>query len=80
MVMSSLGNPNSPVRIYYNIWLEILSILLIISSVSLYKQYCSISKPLSIAIFILIIVFAIGAGILAGIFSVNQNKKTETIA
>ncbi|MCR1975818.1 DUF998 domain-containing protein [Clostridium sporogenes] len=80
MVMSALGNPNSPVRIYYNMWLKILGILLIISSISLYKQYSSVSKPLSIAIFILIVFFAIGAGILSGFFSVNESREMGTIA
>ncbi|QZY53775.1 DUF998 domain-containing protein [Crassaminicella profunda] len=80
MVMSTLGNPNSPVRIYYNIWLVILGILLIITSFNLYQYYFWVSKPLSIAVFVLILFFAIGAGILAGIFSVNESKEMETIA
>ncbi|MCT4619109.1 MAG: DUF998 domain-containing protein [Marinisporobacter sp.] len=80
MVMSILGNPNSPVRIYYNIWLVILGILLIITSFNLYQYYFLVSKSLSIAIFVLIVFFAIGAGILSGIFSVNESKEIETIA
>lgn len=80
MVMSVLGNPNSPVRIYYNIWLVILGIILIITSFNLYQYYLGVSKSLSIAIFVLIVLFAIGAGILSGIFSVNESREIETIA
>ncbi|MFV3010529.1 DUF998 domain-containing protein [Clostridium botulinum] len=80
MVMSALGNPNSPVKIYYNMWLKILGILLIIGSISLYKQYSSVSRSLSRINFILMISFAIGAGILSGLFSVNESKEIKTIA
>lgn len=80
MVMSVLGNPNSPVRIYYNIWLVLLGIFLIIGSANLYHQYSSSSKNLSITIFVFIVIFAIGAGILSGIFSVNESKEMESIA
>lgn len=80
MVMSSLGNPNSPVRVLYNIWLIILGVLLIFSSTLVAAKYWSISKPLAFTTAILIIVFAIGAGMLSGIFSVNESKEMETIS
>lgn len=80
MVMSILGNPNSPVRVYYNIWLVVLGLLLLVSAFTLYFRYCYVSKPLSIAVAVMITIFAIGAGILAGIFSVNETKEIETLA
>ncbi|ERK30159.1 DUF998 domain-containing protein [Clostridium intestinale] len=80
MVMSSLGNPNSPVRFFYNTWLIILGILLIFSSAIIFSKYWLISKPLTIATVVLILIFAIGAGILSGIFSVNQSKEIITVS
>lgn len=80
MVMSTLGNPGSPVRVYYKIWLVVLGLLLLLSAFTLYFRYCYVSKPLSIAIAVMIAFFAIGAGILAGVFSVNETKEIETLA
>lgn len=80
MVMSSLGNPGSPVRILYNIWLIVLGILLLVSCTFIVSKYWLVSKPLTIAIVILVAVFAIGAGILSGIFSVNESKEVVTLA
>ncbi|WP_315120866.1 DUF998 domain-containing protein [uncultured Clostridium sp.] len=80
MVMSSLGNPSSPVRGYYNIWLICLGALLSISTLTLYRSYSKTSKVLSASVVTLIIVFAIGAGILSGIFSVNESKDVQTVA
>jgi len=36
MVMSVLGNPDSPVRVYYNIWLVTLGLLLSASVFTIY--------------------------------------------
>lgn len=80
MVMSSLGNPSSPVRCLYNIWLVALGILLLLSLTVVTSKYWSVSKPLTIAVLALIIMFAVGAGILAGIFSVNESKDIVTTA
>lgn len=80
MVMSTLGNPDSPVRVCYNIWLVILGLLLSVSAFTIYYRYCYVSKPLSIAVAVMIGFFAVGAGILAGIFSVNETKEIQTIA
>lgn len=80
MVMSSLGNPKSPVRGIYNIWLVILGVLLIISCNLIKLRYYSVSKGYSVATIILILTFAIGAGIISGIFSVNESKEVVTMA
>lgn len=79
-VMSVLGNPKSPVAILYNIWLIILGILMCISAVDFYIAYCEISQGYARAGTIIIFLFGIGAGILAGIFSVNEVKEVETIS
>lgn len=75
MVMSSLGNPSSPVRNYYNVWLIVLGVLLFCASPILFAKYGALSKSLTLATVILIALFAVGAGILAGIFSVNESKE-----
>lgn len=79
-VMSALGNPSSPVRWFYNIWLVALGVLLIISCVSIYRKYSLVSKRISRAVIMLIYCFAVGAGILAGLFSVNESRDTVTTA
>ncbi len=79
-VMSVLGSPSSPVRIIYNAWLILLGVLLLISSKLVFIQFFDVSKGLSIAVILLLTVFAIGAGILSGIFSVNESKEAVTIA
>jgi len=80
MVMSVLGNPDSPVRVYYNIWLVTLGLLLSASVFTIYYKYSHVSKSLSIAIVVMIAIFAIGAGVLSGIFSVNETKDMETVS
>lgn len=79
-VMSVLGNPDCPVRTLYNIWLIILGILLILSSWNIAAVYYPVSHGLTITLVILVFLFAVGAGILAGIFSVNKTKEIVTLA
>jgi len=79
-VMSTLGNSKSPVHIIYNVWLVILGILFLISSRLLWFKFFDISRGLSIALILLIDIFAVGAGIIAGIFKVNENKEIVTVS
>ena len=79
-VMSSLGNPNSPVRKIYNFWLILLGVLLLLSSRLIYIKYHYISIGLTISVIVMLNIFAIGAGIISGIFSVNESKEIVTIA
>lgn len=79
-VMSVLGSPQSPVSIIYNIWLVILGLLFIYSAINFYIVFSSVSKSYAMIGFILLLIFAIGAGILSGIFSVNASKELETLA
>lgn len=79
-VMSSLGNPSSPVRMLYNIWLVVLGVLLLVSCKLIYIRFLSVSKGLSIALIVLVEAFAIGAGVISGLFSVNERKDVVTIA
>ena len=69
MVMSSLGNPQSPVSLYYNSWLVLAGILLIAFSAFFYAKFNHI------AITVMLLLFSFGAMILAGLFSVNESKE-----
>lgn len=79
-VMSVLGNPKSPVRRWYNLWLVALGLCLFASFPALMDSYWTESAGLTIVMFILIAFFAIGAGILSGLFSVNETKAKQTFA
>lgn len=79
-VMSVLGNPESSVALFYNIWLVVLGILLIISAFNFYHVFSPVSKSWALIGCVLLMVFAIGAGVLSGIFSVNENKEEESMA
>lgn len=79
-VMSVLGNSDSPVRSLYNIWLIVLGILLAISMWNITKLYYPVSHGLTITLVILVLIFSIGAGIIAGIFSVNKTKEIQTLS
>lgn len=79
-VMSVLGNPKSPVQRWYNLWLVILGICLFASFPALVDSYWTQSAGLTLVVLILIALFAIGAGILSGLFSVNETKAEQTFA
>lgn len=80
MVMSVLGSPESPVREIYNVWLIWVGAFLLITSFLFFKEVNTNSNVLAILTFILIATFAVGAGILSGLFSVNESKEIVTIA
>lgn len=80
MVMSVLGSPESPVRKIYNVWLVWLGVFLLMTSFLFFKVTNTISSILAILIFISIATFAVGAGILSGLFSVNESKEKVTVA
>ncbi len=79
-VMSVLGSSQSPVRIFYNAWLIWLGIFLSMTAIVFWYNGKSISNVLAIVSMVLILIFAIGAGILAGLFSVNETKEMLTIS
>ena len=80
MVMSALGSPESPVRKVYNIWLIWLGIFLSFTSILYFIKAKDVSMILAILQLISILTFAIGAGILSGLFSVNESKDVITVA
>lgn len=80
MVMSVLGSPESPVRKIYNVWLVWLGVFLFITSFLYFKEVNVVSSILAVLTFISIAAFAVGAGILSGMFSVNESKEKVTFA
>lgn len=80
MVMSALGSPESPVRKIYNVWLVWLGIFLVVVSFVLFSDIKKVSMVLAVLTAASVMVFAIGAGILSGIFSVNESKEVVTTA
>lgn len=80
MVMSVLGSPESPVKNIYNLWLIWLGIFLLFSSALFFNEIKQFSKVLAILTFFSITLFALGAGILSGIFSVNETKEKVTFS
>ena len=80
MSISALGNPNSPVRVPFNIWMIIEGILFLVSIPFFIKAYQPVSRGLTNTIAIFIGLFAVGACIFTGFFSVNETKDVVTTA
>ena len=80
MSISALGNPQSPVRFPFNIWMLIEGVLFLVAIPALYKRYHPISRGLTYTMIIFIAIFAIGACIFTCFFSVNESKDIVTIA
>ena len=80
MSISALGNPNSPVRLPFNIWMILEGLLFLISLPVFYKTYQSVARGLTITTLIFIAIFAIGACVFTGFFSVNETKDVVTTA
>ena len=80
MSISALGNPKSPVRWPFNIWMFVEGILFLFAITSLYKYYYPISNGVTIVMIIFISLFAIGACILTSFFSVNESKDIITVS
>ena len=80
MTISALGNPQSPVRLVFNLWMLAEGILLLSAVPAIYKYYNSVSKSLSVTVIIFIAMFAVGACIFTCFFSVNETKDVVTTA
>ncbi len=80
MSISALGNPSSPVRLPFNIWMVLEGLLFLISIPALYKFYHPIGNVTTLLTIIFIAVFAVGACIFTGFFSVNESKDVVTTA
>ena len=78
MSISALGNPSSPVRIPFNIWMLIEGLLLLVALPAVNKAFRPISEFISRVLLIIISIFAIGACIFTCFFSVNESKDVVT--
>ena len=80
MVMSVLGSPQSPVQLIYNMWLIWLGGFLTFTAVVYFLGKRAESHILSLSMLLSIGTFAVGAGLISGIFSVNESKDIVTVA
>ncbi len=80
MVMSALGSTDSPCHIFYNAWLIYLGCFFLLTSCLYYKKEKALYPVLSVFILLSIGAFAIGAGLISGIFRVNGSKETITMS
>ena len=80
MVMSALGSPQSPVRHIYNLWLIWLGGFLAYTAGAYFLSLRASFPVLSVFILLSIGIFAVGAGLISGFFSVNESKDVVTAA
>lgn len=80
MSISALGNPSSPVRLPFNVWMFIEGVLFLVSLPILYRSFYRVSKSLTIMLLVFVAVFAVGACIFTSFFSVNESKDVVTAA
>jgi hypothetical protein len=80
MSISALGNPSSPVRVPFNIWMFVEGTLFLMSLPAVNKVFRPISEGITNALLIFIALFAIGACIFTCFFSVNESKDVVTLA
>lgn len=78
MSISALGNPQSPVRSPFNIWMFIEGILFLAALPALYDRYHPVSDWMTVVLILFISVFAVGACIVTSFFSVNETKEVVT--
>lgn len=79
-VMSVLGNSKAPLHLIYNIWLVGFGVSILISILQLYPTVAQVSNSISIMLFSVLVIYALGACILSGIFSVGETKNLETLS
>ena len=80
MTISALGNPQSPVRVVFNLWMLVEGILLLSALPTIYKCYNGVSGFLTYTVMAFVAIFAIGACIFTCFFSVNETKDVVTVA
>lgn len=80
MSISALGNPKSPVRLPFNLWMCIEGVLFLYGLPVFYKYYSVVSARVTRIAVVFIAIFAVGACIFTSFFSVNESKDIITIA
>lgn len=80
MTISALGNPQSPVRVVFNLWMLFEGVLFLLAIPAIYNYYNNVSKTLINTVIVFITIFAVGACIFTCFFSVNETKDVVTTA
>lgn len=80
MVMSALGSPQSPIRFIYNLWLVWVGGFLVYTAGAYFLSLSAKFPVLAVFMCLSIGIFAVGAGIISGFFSVNESKGIVTTA
>ena len=80
MSVSALGNPSSPVRIPFNIWMLLEGILFLLALPAVHHRFSPISGGVTNVLIVFIAVFAVGACIFTCFFSVNETRDVVTVA
>ncbi len=80
MSISALGNPQSPVRTFFNVWMLIEGALFLVALPAIYKLYKPVSGGITWTLVGSVAVFAVGACIFTCFFSVNESKDVVTTA
>ncbi len=80
MVMSALGSPQSPVRLIYNLWLVWIGGFLTYTAGTYFMSSRAKFPVLATLMLLSIGIFAVGAGLISGFFSVNESKEMITTA
>ena len=80
MSISALGNPASPVRIPFNLWMLAEGCLFLLSLPAVYRHFRPTSRGIAGVLVAFIAVFAVGACVFTCFFSVNESKDVVTVA
>ena len=78
--ISALGNPSSPVRVPFNIWMLAEGVLFLLALPAVNRSFRPISAGVTNALIVFIAVFAVGACIFTCFFSVNESRDVVTVA
>ena len=76
MALSVLGSRQSPVKWIYNIWCIVSGVVFCIAPYALYRE---INCGLTIAIWILLVIYGIGCEIISSVCPLNENRQEEDI-
>lgn len=74
MALSVLGSRQSPVKWIYNVWCILSGIVFCIAPYTLYQEN---TAGLTIAIWILLMIYGIGCEIISGFCPLNENRNDE---
>ena len=80
MSVSALGNPSSPVRTPFNLWMLAEGCLFLLSLPAVYHHFRPVSGGIAGVLVAFIAVFAVGACVFTCFFSVNESRDVVTLA